>query len=283
MLKNTKRILALLFSIYFITLNFYLFTYWQEEHSLLVQIRKLNRTDPFQGLNSFVHIQLSQDPPFTTPGLIYTIVSFIIIPLFGSLFYIYQKDNATFNFLPQRISYPKYLKKGFLSSFLGGFLLSLFTSIYEIIFVKFTLSGINYSVNGYFKEVGIPSFSNNTLIEVVSIIVLNALGWGIYSMFIFALNLYIPKIIFSIPSGFLFFLIITLLISTFGNRNSLVMVISGTLFPEALVSPGFTTFYGLAYPINYYLQFILSAVFYICLALVLAVIWKKRRLKYGKN
>lgn len=283
MLKNTKRILALLFFIYFIVLNFYLFTYWQEEHSLLVRLKELHRLDAFEGFGSFIHLQLSQDAGYTNVGFFFTIVSYIIIPLFGSIFYIYQKDNATFNFLPQRITYSKYLYKGFLSSFLGGLLLSLFTSIYEIIFVNLTLSPINYSVNGYFKEVGTPSFSNNTLIEIISLIVLNALGWGIYSMFIFALNLYIPKLIFSIPSGFLFVLITILLITTFGNKSSLSMVICGTLFPEALISPGFTAFFGLSYPINYYLQFILSVVFYTFLALVLAIIWKKRRLKYGKN
>lgn len=283
MLKNTKRILALIFSIYFITLNFYLFTYWQEAHSLLVRLKGLHRFNAFEGFGSFIHLQLSQDAGYTSVGFFFTIVSYILLPLFGSFFYIYQKDNATFNFLPQRITYLKYLNKGFLSSFLGGFLLSLFTSIYEIIFINLTLSQINYSANGYFKEVGTPSFSNNTLIEIISLITLNALGWGIYSIFMFALNLYIPKLIFSIPSGFFFYLIIMLLISTIASKSPLILIIMGTLFPESLVSPGFTTFFGLSYPINYYLQFILSAVFYTFLAIILAIIWKKRRLKYGKN
>ncbi len=116
----------------------------------------------------------------------------ILYTIFGSTLFIYIKNNHTFYNIQQRIEYVKFLKISASITFLSAFLLSIFTKIYELLFIIILLRRFpsNIKLEKFLIQ---PPFNDNTLKSMIIFTLLSAIGWGIFAVFIFSLGLFIRK------------------------------------------------------------------------------------------
>ncbi|AIM26159.2 hypothetical protein MEPL4_7c00390 [Melissococcus plutonius] len=170
---------------------FSLFIYLVAITWLILQVIKINSGLKFNGtipLIDFWNIQLSG----VDSSLIVDTLTMILYTTFGSILFIYIKNNHTFYNIQQRIGYVKFLKISASITFLSAFLLSIFTKIYELLFIIILLRRFpsNIKLEKFLIQ---PPFNDNTLKSMIIFTLLSAIGWGIFAVFIFSLGLFIRK------------------------------------------------------------------------------------------
>jgi hypothetical protein len=196
----------------------------------------------------------------------------------GSIFYIYVKNNRSFYNVHQRIGYRRFLQNGTLSAFFYAAVLAIVTSVYEMVLISVTFYKFNfYTKDTAFIAEGSKHFSQNTLIDLTTFVVLSAIGWGVYSVFIFSIGLFIKKTSIFVVLGVI---VGTGLILLSGMAN---LGLGGKLasffyvwFLPVLISPGKMSFGAYLPPVNILLAFWIAVLVYLAISWLIMRLWLKQ-------
>lgn len=223
--------------------------------------------------NTFFSLQLGQSSP------IYSIIVFTIVAIYSNFIWIYSKNNNFFFNIIQRIGYTKFLKKGALYSFLGGSLLSVMMSFYQLSFLTLLIHPLQLNTPVTNQSEGISAFDNGNLWSIVQFTTLAALGWGVYAVFVFAVTLWIKKNVLAMVSGGLLGVLLFVLPALLAQ---LLQGIGTTFFYpvqiSTLLSPGLITYPSI--PIEQAASYFPYALlFYALLAIFLMILWVKQKEK----
>lgn len=237
--------------------------------------RELN-IDGNSPLTYFWNIQLGG----VDSSLIFDAMTMILLTTFSAYLYIYIKNNQSFVNVQQRIGYKLFIQKAVVRSFLSGFLLSVFSKIYQVILIISILK--KFPSNVIFEQTLIqPPFNDNTLISWSMFVLLSSIGWGVYAIFILSIGLFIKKnSVFMIIGAVIGTLLIVgpamLLID-----KSLAFFLTVILLPS-LVTPGQMNFIiNNGHDYNVYFIFILSVTLYTSISLLIIKNWINQTQKNG--
>ncbi|MCT3347784.1 hypothetical protein EFS61_03320 [Lactobacillus hominis] len=265
MFKNTKKIILALLVIYFIIIT--IFT--------LISIQQVNqlKKGPSTGLTTFLSLQIGG----AYNNIILQIIQFILIPLLNSGLFIYLKNNNSFIAIQQRTGYRNFLITGILFSFIGGAIIMLLTYLLQLALITIFCAPIVFYVDPHLADMGIQYFSLNTGLELASSILLSSIGWGIFSILVFSISLFIPKNIICLLTGVLVALILIISPLVGNMQNSIWRIISFIWFLPTIIAPGQMTFNSMAPPINFIFAYFIGIALYISIALLLITSWSKRK------
>ncbi|MBP2057382.1 hypothetical protein J2Z60_000546 [Lactobacillus colini] len=267
--KKTKQILILGVIVYLIILTFPLMAGIKE--SLVPGIK-------FHTDNAVYMYFYAQ--PFGANGsfIIMTVLPFVVISILSSFYIIFMKNTNGITNIIQRLGYNKFLKNSVLQVFSISSLISLIISIYEIIIINWTYFPFAFSNNGLFLSQR-AHFSTNSLINLISYIITSSIGWGIFSVLIFGIGLFIKKdSIFLISSLVVAFSII--LICALIPINNITIFISNLIIPMNLLAPGQVSFASQPNPpLGLTWTWIINAIIYSLIAFALIKLWHKKQLR----
>lgn len=267
MFKNTKRLILAILVIYYIAVSFLTLTTIQ-------QVNQLNKNSS-TALTTFLSLQLGGG----SDSVVLQISQMLLLPTLSSGLFIYLKNNNSFINLHQRISYQKFLSTGVLFSFIGSVLIMLSTYALQLILISLFCAPIVFTYDPHIADMGIRYFSLHTGLELGAFILLSSIGWGVFSVLVFSINLFISKNVIGLISGAITGIIL-ILFALIGNlQNNIWRTFSFIVFLPTIISPGQMTFNGIQPPINFVLSFFISIFCYLAISFMLIIVWKKR--KYG--
>lgn len=233
----------------------------------------LGDTTAMNTSNNFFSLQLGQSSP------IYSIIVFTIVAVYSNFIWIYSKNNNFFFNIIQRIGYTRFLKKGGFYSFIGGTTLSLMMSFYQLLFLTLLIHPFQLNTPVTDHREGVSVFDNGNLWSIVQFIILSALGWGVYAIFVFAVTLWIKKNVIAIVSGgvlgVLLFILPALVAQLFQGIGTKLFY---PLQISTLLSPGMITYPTI--PIDQAVSYFpYSILLYSLLAIFLMILWVKKKEK----
>lgn len=215
---------------------------------------------------------------FSDSFLITQILPFLVIPVFSSFYLIFIKNNNELNNVIQRIGYNTFLKKSVLKIFSAASLFSLIVELYEIILINWFYFPFAFTSNSLFLSER-ASFSSNSLVHLMLYILTSSIGWGIFSVLIFAIGLYISKNIIYIIIGPIVGFMTILLPILAGVNNKILVFIANLILSPALVSPGQINIASQNPPLGLLWTWIIIAVLYSLVAFLLIKLWHKKQLR----
>lgn len=226
--------------------------------------------------DSFIYMfELVQ--PFSIFGAASGIVALLLFPMMGSFVPIFIKNNNELTNVIQRIGYNTFLKRAAKQTFLIGMLFSLITEIYTIILINWNYAPIAFTKNSLYLRQEVNAFSTDSLVQLLAFLLTSALGWGIFSVLVFACGLYIKKNPIYLVSGAVLGLFLLLLPSFYGTTNYFLYIVANITEVITLTTPGMVNLFSSQAPGGIWLMWILSAAFYSFLATILMIFWKKQQ------
>ncbi|MCZ3727523.1 hypothetical protein [Lactobacillus jensenii] len=114
---------------------------------------------------------------------------------------------------------------------------------------------------------------------MLTYIVTSSIGWGIFSVFIFACGLYIKKNPLFIVSGAVLGLILLLLPTLYGMMNYFLYAVANVTEISTLIAPGMIDFASQKAPGGIMIIWIISAILYALIAWILMMTWQKKQLR----
>ena len=275
MLKKTKKIS------FFAMLLYMLLITWQ---TFLV-IRNYKGILPVDGRASNVSINLffSLQPGGYEDNFVIDIIMLILIPTLGSGLFVYFKNNNMFSLIQQRQGYFHFFKKSFKNIIFNSIFISVITNIYQVglinwFYYPFFFKSLNSKTMAGYRP---GYFSTNEMIDLITYIVLAAIGWAIFSILVFSIGLFVNKNTFYLVLGPIVCLGLTLIIILTNVNNIVLRIISYIVLPYTLLAPGQYALAGQLPPINSYLSFLISMLLYLIIATELIRIWYKRKKTEG--
>lgn len=269
LIKNTN--------IYLLIIYFILITW------LTFQVININKGLQINGnspLTYFWEIQFSGP----SSSLIIDTISMIIFSVYGSTIYIYIKNNNFFYSVQQRIGYTKFVKYAVVKTFFYATLLSLLTKVYELLLICLVIKKIPSNI-ALSQELllGRNPLDDNTIKGYFIFLLLSSIGWGIYSIFILSIGLFVKKMgiyfVLSPIIGTTLILIPGILVPALGV--SWVPFFS-TWFIPSLIAPGQLGFaVSNGHSPNIYILFIFSTLIYSTLSFLVMKIWIYNKTKKG--
>ncbi|WEV44166.1 hypothetical protein OZX56_02755 [Lactobacillus sp. ESL0684] len=269
MLKRTKKIISITIILYFFLITCHTFVSIKDGQGILSA-----------GGNISVSIFFEMQAGGGNGSEIVDLTMMAVLSVIGSGLFIYIKNNNMFDSVQQRLRYKRFLMKSVITTFLAATGLSIFTNLYEMSLINWFYFPFTYKMNDPFLRSHRPSnFTNNDFVEILLFIILGAVGWGIFAIFIFSIGLFVRKNAFYIIVGPIIGLVLILL-PILGNIHSLIWrVFSYSWFVYTLIAPGQYTFISEAPPIKPGLSFIIAAMIYLAAAVLLISIWYKKQRK----
>lgn len=210
--------------------------------------------------------------------LITQILPFLVIPVFSSFYLIFIKNNNELSNVIQRIGYKNFLSKSVLKVFSLASLFSLVIELYEIVLINWFYFPFAFTNNSLFLNER-ASFSSNSLVHLMLYILTSSIGWGIFSVLIFAIGLYIGKNVIYIIIGPVVGLMMILLPVLGGINNKMLVFIANLIFSPALIAPGQVNIASQNPPLGLFLTWIIIALIYSSLAFLLISFWQKKQLR----
>ena len=215
-------------------------------------------------------------------SLFFELVEFSLIPVIGSALAVFTKNNNSFSNYQQRSGYQGYLKTACLRAFGTGFGLAVLINIYKMIIISLFYSPFVYQNPSFFlrNDSGGLSLSQNSLIALVLYVLMSAIGWGSFSLLVYAVGLWIKKNSLYLVSGTLIMLLCILAPLLAKTDNKIMFVLSNVLFLPNIISPGL--FYIHAnQPVNVYGLYFLTLTTCLLVTVVLIRFWYLKKVQNG--
>lgn len=215
-------------------------------------------------------------------SLIFFILMITFLPNFISSDFLEMSNSKYSHMILTRVDYNKKTKNELLITFFCSFILTILANILILLIINFFLFPIHLSTVEHIEPVYDLStiFSNNQLISLFIYIILSACGYGVFSCFIYSLQVFIKNIYLYRAIG-LFLGIILVIFPSFVSQILNIPVISSWIYFLSLwsiVTPGIGSTISLS-PLILYLGSMTAYIFIISIILEL----KKRRYEsYGE-
>ncbi|WEV70470.1 hypothetical protein OZY43_05875 [Lactobacillus sp. ESL0785] len=270
-LKRTKKYIILIIALFFLLITWHVFSAIKDNQGILIKG------------NISVHLFFTMQSGGGNDGIMVDLIMMLVFSIIGSGIFVYLKNSNIFSGVQQRVGYRQFLKKGIINTFLSGMGLSLITNLYEMLLINWFYFPFVYNFHDTNLSEGMRPgyFTTNDLTEILLFIILAAIGWGIFSVLVFSVGLFVQKNALYISIGPILGLILILL-PILGNMNNLVWrTFSFSWFLYTLVAPGQYTFMSQRPPINSLVAFILAGVIYLVVALLIINLWYRRKLREG--
>lgn len=214
--------------------------------------------------------------PFGFFDSLSTYMSLLIFPVIGSFTSIFVKNNNELSNIIQRIGYNNFLKKAALQAFLMGVTFSVISEIYRIILINWNYAPITFTEKSFYLFQSKNSFSNNSFIQLLLFMATAAVGWGIFSVFIFACGLYVKKNAIFLISGEFIGLILLLLPTLYAMINPFLLAFANIVEIPTLVAPGLINMGSQGAPGGIMITWVACALLYAFSAWILMTLWKKK-------
>ncbi|CAH1853592.1 hypothetical protein [Convivina intestini] len=235
------------------------------------QDANLTGNNPITTSNTFYLLQLGQTSP------VYSIVMLCVLTICGSFLFVYMKNNAMFYSLISRIGYRRFLKKGLIASFCTGAGLALVMFFYHLITLTLFIRPLSVTpIQSYIADT-IAFFDDGNLWSTVQFCTLSALGWGVYAIFVFSINLWIKKTPLAIGAGSLVGVVLFMVPALMAQvLNGFLAGLFYTFQLSTLLVPGTVTYrvIPLDHTVSY---FPYSVAIYLGLAMLSMYLWKKQK------
>ncbi|WP_223896423.1 hypothetical protein [Lactobacillus huangpiensis] len=275
MLSRTKKFILIILIIYL------LLTTWQ----IVLAFKDGAGLIPLNGKAVDISVMLffSIQPNGWNENIINLVMMLAFVPTFGAGLLIYCKNNNMFGAVQQRIGYHDFIKGGIINSFIVGFLFSLMTNLYQLALIRVFYYPFFFKIRPRKLYIGVRPgyFSTNQLIDLCSYVILAAVGWGIFAVFIFSIGLFVTKNSIYLILGPCVGLGLTLLSVLMSMGNKFLLFVSYSWFPFAVLAPGQFALASRLPPINSYLLFMTVALIYLLFAACLIQLWRKKKRRLG--
>ena len=275
MLSRTKKFVLIILIIYLLLITWQFVTAAKDGAGLI----------PTNGKAVDISVMLffSIQPNGWNENIINLVMMLAFVPTFGAGLIIYFKNNNMFGAVQQRVGYHKFLKIGVINSFIVGFLFSLITNLYQLALIRIFYYPFFFKIRPRKLYIGARPgyFSTNQLTDLCSYVTLAAVGWGIFAILIFSIGLFVSKNGIYLVLGPCVGLGLTLLSILISMGNKILLFVSYTWFPFAVLAPGQFALGSRLPPINSYLLFMTVALLYLLFAACLIQLWQKKKRRLG--
>ena len=275
MLSRTKKFVLIILIIYLLLITWQFVTATKDGAGLI----------PLNGKAVDISVMLffSIQPNGWNENIINLVMMLAFVPTFGAGLIIYFKNNNMFGAVQQRVGYHKFLKIGVINSFIVGFLFSLITNLYQLALIRIFYYPFFFKIRPRKLYIGARPgyFSTNQLTDLCSYVTLAAVGWGIFAILIFSIGLFVSKNGIYLVLGPCVGLGLTLLSILISMGNKILLFVSYTWFPFAVLAPGQFALGSRLPPINSYLLFMTVALLYLLFAACLIQLWQKKKRRLG--
>ena len=275
MLSRTKKFVLIILIIYLLLITWQFVTAAKDGAGLI----------PANGKAVDISVMLffSIQPNGWNENIISLVMMLAFVPTFGTGLIIYFKNNNMFGAVQQRVGYHKFLKIGVINSFIVGFLFSLITNLYQLALIRIFYYPFFFKIRPRKLYIGARPgyFSTNQLTDLCSYVTLAAVGWGIFAILIFSIGLFVSKNGIYLVLGPCVGLGLTLLSILISMGNKILLFVSYTWFPFAVLAPGQFALGSRLPPINSYLLFMTVALLYLLFAACLIQLWQKKKRRLG--
>ena len=211
--------------------------------------------------------------------IFYFVYTFVFTITILNRFYNYHYSGFSKSII-QRIGYDEYCKKSLNTIMSGAFLLSLMTNLVLLLVIHFCWSDISF-----LPDSSLGFFSSNALVDLLSFLVLAAVGNALYSAFLYFCipyfkNKFVYQGIILISTFVLIYVAVFLggfVLLPLGfllKNNDIPQALACSVIPLSLLAP------GSMFEMHGYLDFLCAVIFYGSLA---TVIFKKGKQKFLEN
>lgn len=219
LLKSKKKLL--LFSIYFIAIIIGIFISYKGAYGSIPnnEMILMKSKDPEMGLDFFYYLQ---DSGLT---LILYVLTTLIVPNIISADFLLYNHNKFNHFLITRMSSSVYHKKERQFNFVSTFILILITHLLTILIIHLFFFRISFSINPIYMNATRQTnlLSSSLLLNLIIYMLLSAIGYALFSHFLFSLQYFIKNVYLYRTLGLLVSLILyigaSVLSHTFYNTS----------------------------------------------------------------
>lgn len=217
--KSKKKLL--LFSIYFIAIIIGIFISYKGAYGSIPnnEMILMKSKDPEMGLDFFYYLQ---DSGLT---LILYVLTTLIVPNIISADFLLYNHNKFNHFLITRMSSSVYHKKERQFNFVSTFILILITHLLTILIIHLFFFRISFSINPIYMNATRQTnlLSSSLLLNLIIYMLLSAIGYALFSHFLFSLQYFIKNVYLYRTLGLLVSLILyigaSVLSHTFYNTS----------------------------------------------------------------
>ena len=217
--KSKKKLL--LFSIYFIAIIIGIFISYKGAYGSIPnnEMILMKSKDPEMGLDFFYYLQ---DSGLT---LILYVLTTLIVPNIISADFLLYNHNKFIHFLITRMSSSIYHKKERQFNFVSTFILILITHLLTILIIHLFFFKISFSINPIYMNATRQTnlLSSSLLLNLIIYMLLSAIGYALFSHFLFSLQYFIKNVYLYRTLGLLVSLILyigaSVLSHTFYNTS----------------------------------------------------------------
>lgn len=217
--KSKKKIL--LFSFYFIAIIIGIFISYKGAYGSIPnnEMILMKSKDPEMGLDFFYYLQ---DSGLT---LILYVLTTLIVPNIISADFLLYNHNKFNHFLITRMSSSIYHKKERQFNFVSTFILILITHLLTILIIHLFFFKISFSINPIYMNATRQTnlLSSSLLLNLIIYMLLSAIGYALFSHFLFSLQYFIKNVYLYRTLGLLVSLILyigaSVLSHTFYNTS----------------------------------------------------------------
>lgn len=217
--KSKKKLL--LFSIYFIAIIIGIFISYKGAYGSIPnnEMILMKSKDPEMGLDFFYYLQ---DSGLT---LILYVLTTLIVPNIISADFLLYNHNKFNHFLITRMSSSIYHKKERQFNFVSTFILILITHLLTILIIHLFFFKISFSINPIYMNATRQTnlLSSSLLLNLIIYMLLSAIGYALFSHFLFSLQYFIKNVYLYRTLGLLVSLILyigaSVLSHTFYNTS----------------------------------------------------------------
>ena len=217
--KSKKKLL--LFSIYFIAIIIGIFISYKGAYGSIPnnEMILMKSKDPEMGLDFFYYLQ---DSGLTL--ILYVLTTLIVPNIISSDFLLYNHNKFN-HFLITRMSSSIYHKKERQFNFVSTFILILITHLLTILIIHLFFFKISFSINPIYMNATRQTnlLSSSLLLNLIIYMLLSAIGYALFSHFLFSLQYFIKNVYLYRTLGLLVSLILyigaSVLSHTFYNTS----------------------------------------------------------------
>ena len=217
--KSKKKLL--LFSIFFIAIIIGIFISYKGAYGSIPnnEMILMKSKDPEMGLDFFYYLQ---DSGLT---LILYVLTTLIVPNIISADFLLYNHNKFNHFLITRMSSSIYHKKERQFNFVSTFILILITHLLTILIIHLFFFKISFSINPIYMNATRQTnlLSSSLLLNLIIYMLLSAIGYALFSHFLFSLQYFIKNVYLYRTLGLLVSLILyigaSVLSHTFYNTS----------------------------------------------------------------
>lgn len=229
-------------------------------------------------LTQFWDIQFGR----TGQPMLLSTITLILYTAMPAYLAIYVHNNHAFYNVQQRIGYQRFLADAIGTIFKGAASLSVASMLYQFVLILALVRRLpsNTMLAKEFR-LGLTPFNDNTLLSLVIFMLISAIGWGIFSVFVFSVGLFIRKTSIFLVLGAVIATVLIVgsaLLLPLGHGNLAFAGVLSVIMPSTLFAPGqlsFSVYNG--NPPSVYLTFGLAAGLYGGLAWLALHAWLNQR------